>query len=91
MEQRLYPIAQKLEEQYRLYQESKCDSTEADAGCATLKRSMVEGYMVFLDELLGSLPRIEHAMTNIKNAVGGRIVRDDGKPHDPSRSAADAQ
>ncbi len=78
MEQSLHPVVKQLEEQYRLYQESKCDGAEGDAGCAALKKSLGEGYKAFLDELLGSLPQVKSAMANIKNSVGGRIAKEMG-------------
>ncbi len=56
---------------------------EADTGCAALKRSLGEGYKAFLDQLQGSLPPVEAAMSNIKNSVGGRIAREMGNNMTP--------
>jgi len=73
IESGMAPLIQQMEEQMKLFQESKCEGNEQDPGCTQIKKAVANTYVEMLDGLKAQLPRIEQAMRSTNAALGKRI------------------
>ena len=66
METGLQEVIGRLDQQQALYQESKCDGAEDDAGCQRLARQIGASYLDMLTIMEERLPDMEHTVNNTR-------------------------
>jgi hypothetical protein len=66
METGLQEVIGQLDQQQQLYQESKCDGAENDAGCQRLARQIGATYLEMLTIMEERLPDMEHTVNNTR-------------------------
>ncbi len=79
MESGLQPIIRRLDEQQKLYQESKCDGATSDPGCEQLARQLGETYLEMLQVMSDRLPDMERAVRTTRKALRTRLRRELGQ------------
>ena len=79
MESGLQPIIRRLDEQQKLYQESKCDGAASDPGCEQLARQLGETYLEMLQVMSDRLPDMERAVNTTRKALRTRLKRELGQ------------
>ena len=79
LESGLQPVIARLDQQQRLYLDSKCEGAEADAGCDQLARQLGETYLEMLQVMEAKLPDMEQAVNHTRNGLERRLRRDLGQ------------
>ncbi len=69
METGLQEVIGQLDQQQQLYQESKCDGAEDDAGCQRLARQIGASYLDMLTIMEERLPDMEHTVNNTRQSL----------------------
>ena len=87
LESSLQDVIPDLEQQWKLYEESKCEGSEGDPGCAAIARQLGEKYSEMLSLMDTQLPYMEKTVENTVNSLESRLRRELGK----KRTARDLQ
>ena len=78
METGLQEVIGKLDQQQILYQESKCDGAQDDAGCQRLARQIGATYLDMLTIMEERLPDMEHTVNNTRQSLEKGLQRHRG-------------
>ncbi len=73
MENSLQSSIADLEQQWRLYQESKCEGAESDPGCDQIAKQLGDTYLVMLLLMDASLPRMQASVQTTVNSLEKRL------------------
>ena len=73
METGLQAVIGRLDEQQKLYMESKCEGNEGDPGCERIARQLGKSYLEMLDVMAGKLPEMETAVNATSASLEKRI------------------
>ncbi len=73
MESSLQSSIADLEQQWRLYQESKCEGAESDPGCDQIAKQLGDTYLVMLLLMDASLPRMQASVQTTVNSLEKRL------------------
>lgn len=79
METGLQPVIQRLDQQQRLYQDSKCEGSEGDPGCERIARQLGATYLEMLDIMADRLPEMEQAVNSTSGSLEKRLRKELGK------------
>jgi soluble cytochrome b562 len=83
METGLQEVIGQLDQQQQLYQESKCDGAENDAGCQRLARQIGATYLEMLTIMEERLPDMEHTVNNTRVSLEKSLRNELGKKMTP--------
>jgi hypothetical protein len=83
METGLQTIIARLDEQQRLYIDSKCEGNEGDPGCEQIARQMGRSYLEMLNVMSEKLPEMETAVNSTSASLEKRIRRELGQKKTP--------
>ena len=83
METGLQEVIGKLDQQQMLYQESKCDGAEGDAGCQRLARQIGATYLEMLTIMEERLPDMEHTVNNTRQSLEKGLRNELGRKMTP--------
>lgn len=83
MEQGLQTIISDMNQQFELYQASKCEGAEADAGCAQIRKQISNSYNRMLDEMEAALPEMERAVKTTTDSLASRLRTEIGRKMTP--------
>jgi hypothetical protein len=73
METGLQAVIGRLDQQQKLYLESKCEGNEGDPGCERIARQLGKSYLEMLDVMAGKLPEMETAVNATSASLEKRI------------------
>jgi hypothetical protein len=73
METGLQAVIGRLDEQQKLYMESKCEGNEGDPGCERMARQLGKSYLEMLDVMADKLPEMETAVNATSSSLEKRI------------------
>lgn len=73
METGLQAVISQLDEQQKLYLESKCEGNEGDPGCERIARQLGKSYLEMLDVMADKLPEMETAVNATSSSLEKRI------------------
>jgi len=73
MENGLQSSIAELEQQWRLYQESKCEGAEGDPGCDQIAKQLGDTYLAMLLLMDASLPRMQASVQTTVNSLEKRL------------------
>jgi hypothetical protein len=73
METGLQEVIGRLDQQQQLYEESKCEGAENDAGCQRLSRQLGATYLEMLGIMEQRLPDMEHTVNNTRLSLEKRL------------------
>ena len=79
METGLQVVISKLDEQQRLYLDSKCEGNEGDPGCERIARQLGKSYLEMLDIMADKLPEMETAVNATSSSLEKRIRKELGQ------------
>lgn len=79
METGLQTVISRLDEQQKLYIESKCEGNEGDPGCEQISRQMGKSYLEMLNIMGEKLPEMETAVNSTSASLEKRIRRELGQ------------
>ena len=79
METGLQAVISKLDEQQRLYLESKCEGNEGDPGCERIARQLGKSYIEMLGIMADRLPEMETAVNATSASLEKRIRKELGQ------------
>jgi len=79
METGLQSVIARLDEQQKLYIESKCEGNEGDPGCEQIARQMGKSYLEMLNIMGEKLPEMETAVNSTSASLKKRIRRELGQ------------
>ncbi len=83
METGLQEVIGQLDQQQELYNESKCDGAEDDAGCQRLARQIGASYLDMLTIMEERLPDMEHTVNNTRQSLEKGLRNELGKKMTP--------
>jgi len=83
METGLQEVIGRLDQQQELYNESKCDGAEDDAGCQRLARQIGASYLDMLTIMEERLPDMEHTVNNTRQSLEKSLRNELGKKMTP--------
>ena len=78
METGLQAVIARLDEQQRLYKESRCEGGEADPGCERLSRQLGATYLEMLNVMGDKLPAMDEAVSATSSSLEKRIRKELG-------------
>jgi len=73
METGLQAVISQLDEQQKLYLESKCEGNEGDPGCERIARQLGKSYLEMLNVMADRLPEMETAVNATSSSLEKRI------------------
>lgn len=79
METGLQSVIARLDQQQKLYIESKCEGNEGDPGCEQIARQMGKSYLEMLNIMGEKLPEMETAVNSTSASLKKRIRRELGQ------------
>jgi hypothetical protein len=79
LESSLQNVITDLEQQWKLYQESKCDGAEGDPGCDQISRQLGEKYKEMLSIMDSQLPQMERSVETTVNSLESRLRKELGQ------------
>jgi hypothetical protein len=79
METGLQVVISRLDEQQRLYLESKCEGNEGDPGCERIARQLGKSYLDMLNIMGDKLPEMETAVNATSSSLEKRIRKELGQ------------
>jgi hypothetical protein len=79
METGLQTVISRLDEQQKLYIDSKCEGNEGDPGCEQIARQMGKSYLEMLNIMGDKLPEMETAVNSTSSSLEKRIRRELGQ------------
>jgi len=83
METGLQEVIGRLDQQQALYQESKCDGAQDDAGCQRLARQIGASYLDMLTIMEERLPDMEHTVNNTRQSLEKSLRNELGRKMTP--------
>lgn len=83
MENSLTSVIGEMDQQFKLYKESKCDGSIGDPGCEQIQRQLGEKYMEMLKQMETQLDVMEPVISNMKLSIEGRIRSEIGRKMTP--------
>jgi hypothetical protein len=83
MESGLQTVIGRLDEQQRLYRDSKCEGNEGDPGCEQIARQLGKSYLEMLDIMADKLPAMEAAVNTTSSSLERRIRKELGQKKTP--------
>ena len=69
METGLQGVIGQLDQQQKLYMDSKCEGNEGDPGCERIARQLGKSYLEMLDVMADKLPEMETAVNATSNSL----------------------
>ena len=79
MESGLQGVISQLDEQQKLYLESKCEGNEGDPGCERIARQLGKSYLEMLNVMADKLPEMETAVNSTSSSLEKRIRKELGQ------------
>jgi hypothetical protein len=79
METGLQGVIAQLDQQQKLYMDSKCEGNEGDPGCERIARQLGKSYLEMLDVMAEKLPEMETAVNATSNSLEKRIRKELGQ------------
>ena len=79
METGLQSVIGRLDEQQKLYMQSKCEGNEGDPGCERIARQMGKSYLEMLTIMGDRLPEMETAVNNTSASLQKRLRNELGQ------------
>lgn len=79
METGIQEIIVRLDQQQKLYRDSKCEGNDADPGCEQIARQLGATYLEMLDVMAKKLPEMEAAVNSTSNSLEKRIRKELGQ------------
>ena len=79
MESGLQGVIGQLDEQQKLYLESKCEGNEGDPGCERIARQLGKSYLEMLNVMADKLPEMETAVNATSSSLEKRIRKELGQ------------
>jgi hypothetical protein len=79
METGLQSVIGRLDEQQKLYMQSKCEGNEGDPGCERIARQMGKSYLEMLAIMGDRLPEMETAVNNTSASLEKRLRKELGQ------------
>lgn len=79
METGLQGVISQLDQQQKLYLDSKCEGNEGDPGCAAISRQLGKSYLGMLDIMAERLPEMETAVNATSSSLEKRIRKELGQ------------
>ena len=79
MESGLQGVISQLDEQQKLYLESKCEGNEGDPGCERIARQLGKSYLEMLNVMADRLPEMETAVNATSSSLEKRIRKELGQ------------
>ena len=79
METGLQAVIGRLDEQQKLYVQSKCEGNEGDPGCEHIARQMGKSYLEMLATMGDRLPEMETAVNNTSASLEKRLRKELGQ------------
>ena len=79
MESGLQAVISQLDEQQKLYMDSKCEGNEGDPGCERIARQLGKSYLEMLNVMADKLPEMETAVNATSNSLEKRIRKELGQ------------
>jgi hypothetical protein len=79
METGLQAVIGQLDEQQKLYLESKCEGNEGDPGCERIARQLGKSYLEMLNVMADRLPEMETAVNATSSSLEKRIRKELGQ------------
>lgn len=79
METGLQGVISQLDQQQKLYMDSKCEGNEGDPGCERIARQLGKSYLEMLDVMADKLPEMETAVNATSNSLEKRIRKELGQ------------
>ena len=79
MESGLQGVISQLDEQQKLYLESKCEGNEGDPGCERIARQLGKSYLEMLNVMADKLPEMETAVNATSSSLEKRIRKELGQ------------
>jgi hypothetical protein len=83
METGLQTVIGRLDEQQKLYGDSKCEGNEGDPGCEQIARQLGKSYLEMLDIMADKLPAMEMAVNTTSSSLERRIRKELGQKKTP--------
>lgn len=83
MESGLQTVIGRLDEQQRLYRDSKCEGNEGDPGCEQIARQLGKSYLEMLHIMDDKLPAMEAAVNTTSSSLERRIRKELGHKKTP--------
>ena len=83
MENSLGSVIGEMDQQFKLYKESKCDGSVGDPGCDQIQHQLSEKYMQMLSQMESELDVMEPLVTNMKTSIETRIRNEIGRKMTP--------
>ncbi len=83
METGLQTVIDRLDQQQKLFLESKCDGAEADAGCERITRQLGATYLEMLNIMGEKLPTMEGAVKSTRASLEKRLRSELGQKMTP--------
>jgi hypothetical protein len=79
MESGLQAVIGQLDEQQKLYLDSKCEGNEGDPGCERIARQLGKSYLEMLNVMADKLPEMETAVNATSSSLEKRIRKELGQ------------
>ena len=79
MESGLQSVISQLDEQQKLYMDSKCEGNEGDPGCERIARQLGKSYLEMLNVMADKLPEMETAVNATSSSLEKRIRKELGQ------------
>ena len=79
MESGLQAVISQLDEQQKLYMDSKCEGNEGDPGCERIARQLGKSYLEMLGVMEDRLPEMETAVNATSSSLEKRIRKELGQ------------
>ncbi len=79
METGLQNVISQLDEQQKLYLDSKCEGNEGDPGCERIAKQLGKSYLEMLDIMADKLPEMEIAVNATSSSLEKRIRKELGQ------------
>jgi hypothetical protein len=79
MESGLQAVIARLDEQQKLFTDSKCEGNEGDPGCEQIARQLGKSYLEMLNVMDARLPEMEAAVNSTSSSLEKRIRKELGQ------------
>jgi hypothetical protein len=79
METGLQAVISQLDQQQKLYMDSKCEGNEGDPGCERIARQLGKSYLEMLNVMADKLPEMETAVNATSSSLEKRIRKELGQ------------
>ena len=83
MENSLGTVIGEMDQQFKLFKQSKCDGSIGDPGCEQIERQLSEKYMQMLSQMETELDVMQPLITSMKTSIETRIRNEIGRKMTP--------